>query len=85
MALKKEAFFHQIHFGPESENAASKIMYSKMNESIELMSLVMNIIMSLCAPSGIVPPFLLLSAINYFIYDLGPESFILPWPVEYVG
>lgn len=77
-------FILLIEFIPGSKNVAAKTMYTKMQEHIELISLVIKIMVSRVTPILILIPYFLLSSINYFYYGLDNESFYLPWPVKYV-
>lgn len=55
--------------------------YTALNEKIEMMSKWIYIILSKASPAGMMLPSLLLSTINYFVLDLGEESFLLPCPM----
>lgn len=59
-------------------NPISRAMYSKLNEKIERMSnLVYLLIIKLTVP-GVIIPGLLITIVNYFVYDLGDDSYFLP-------
>lgn len=53
----------------------------KMDQNIELMSKVIHFLLAKLTIVGVELPALGLAAINYFIYDLGDESYVLPFPM----
>lgn len=60
-------------------------MYLELNEKIERMSKVVYSIFVEASVVGLLLPPLLITLVNYFIYDLKSESFALPTPVMYVN
>lgn len=62
----------------------SQKMYVKLNEHIEYGSEILYLIMVKISAPGCVVPHLLLTIVNYFIFDLDDESYVLPFPVMYV-
>lgn len=64
-------------------NAARGITEDRIK--IEQISKVINfILLKLCAP-GVVLPALLVTSINFLIYDLGDKSYFLPLPIMYAN
>lgn len=59
----------------------SVAMYMELNANIELVYKWIHFVLAEVDVVGITLPLLLLSNINYFIFDLGSESFVLPWPM----
>lgn len=55
--------------------------YVKMGETIELTSKWCHFILAQLSAVGVVLPLILVSFINYFIFHMGDESFILPFPI----
>lgn len=60
-------------------------MYSKMFERIEEISRFFHFVMLKLTFIGIVLPALLTTVVNYFINDMGSESYLLPSPSMYVS
>lgn len=58
--------------------------YSELNEKIEQMTYLLYILVVKASLIMTFPSALLVTAINYFIYDLGAESYFLPVPLMYV-
>lgn len=58
--------------------------YVKVNEKIERGSKIIYCILPEISFAGVVIPPLLITSVNYFIYDLKDESYLLPFPVMYV-
>lgn len=56
-------------------------MYIALNLKIEQMSEFLDFFLSKVAIAGFLPPALLLTLVNYFVFDLGAESFYLPAPM----
>lgn len=73
--LTKSLFILGIH---------SQIIYNEMNEKIERISKLVYTIFVEASIVGLVLPPLLITLVNYFIYDLKDESYFLPTPVKYV-
>lgn len=61
----------------------SRIMYNEMNEKIERISKLVYSIFVEASIAGLVVPPLLITLVNYFIYDLKEDSYFLPTPVLY--
>lgn len=79
--LGLESFDNSFNFGSYFLAGSHKATYNELNEKIERTSKLMHFAMTRLTVVGFVAPFLLTSAINYFIYDLAAESFYLPFPV----
>lgn len=66
------------------DNSVSQAMYIELNKQIEQMSRLFHFIaMKISVPSTTIPA-LLLTLFNYFILDLGNESYYLASPMMYV-
>lgn len=61
------------------ENARDS--YEKLNEKIEFASRIVHFCLAKVTIVGVVLPALLVTAASYYIYDLGSDSFYLPFPV----
>lgn len=59
----------------------STAQYVEMDEKIELTSKLVHFVMAEFSAAGVALPLLLLSYVNYFVFNLGDESFILPFPM----
>lgn len=59
-------------------------MYDKALVKIEKIAGLIYVAIAKLTIPGIVVPALLITTINYFVYDLGDESFFLPFRVMYV-
>lgn len=68
----------------EVNNPAFRAMATEMDERIELISKVLHFILTKLTVAGIHLPPIVLTAINYFIYDLKDDSYVLPFPLMYV-
>lgn len=55
--------------------------YVEMDEKIELTSKLVHFAMAEFSAACVALPLLLLSYVNYFVFNLGEESFILPFPM----
>lgn len=62
----------------------SSAIYTELNAKIELMSKWSYIILVKVCLVGIFLPLLLLTIVNYFVFQLGEESFYLPFPMLWV-
>lgn len=72
---------NKIHLHSGSVDSNSKAMYIEMIEKIERLSQLIHIgVIKLSIP-GVIVPALLITFINFFVYDFGNESFFLPFPV----
>lgn len=59
-------------------------LYSRFNKNIEKFSQILDwIIFKMGIPVGALPP-IFSTMVNYFIFDMGNNSFILPCPMLYV-
>lgn len=76
--IKFSQFSHKK--GMEYKPTAA-IIYTELNEHIELVSEWMYFILVRIYVAGIILPLFVLSAVNYFILDLGEQSFLLSWPI----
>lgn len=56
-------------------------MYSEFNDKIEQMTKILYFVMLKLSLAGFSIPILAVTIGNYFLYDLGDESYILPCPV----
>lgn len=65
----------------EMECATLNTKYNSLNKNIELMTMLVEMLCVL-TPIALSLPTLLLSCINYFIYDLGNDSFLLQCPAK---
>lgn len=60
-------------------------MYMELTEKIERMSKLVYTIFVEASLAGLITPPMLITLVNYFIYDLNDESYHLPTPVMYVS
>lgn len=67
-----------------SQNPIAEAEYIKINLNIEQISKIFNLLLTKLTTTGIILPCVIITAINYFIFDLGEDSFYLPIPVMYV-
>lgn len=67
-----------------SQNPISKAKYSDLVNNIERMSRFFHFVLTKLTVAGVVLPDLLITLGNYFIYDLGDESYYLSAPMMYV-
>lgn len=75
-----------LWYFPSARNAFKHhVMYVELNEKIERMSKHVYSIFVEASLVGLVMPPLLITLVNYFIYDLSEESYFLPTPVMYVN
>lgn len=54
--------------------------YNELNEKIERICRLIYITLTECTIPGLMVPCFLITAVNYFVYDLGDESFYVPCP-----
>lgn len=59
----------------------STVIYEEFNANIERASKIFHFILTRLVPMGTILPLSLLSMVNYFIFDLADESFVLPFPL----
>lgn len=62
-------------------NKCSATLYTQTNQDIEKVCEIIYLIMTKLSVAGTILPPLLLTAVNYFVYDLHDESYFLPFPV----
>lgn len=79
---KISSILYRIEIG--MERPASKIIYTKLNEKIERVSKWSYIALVYIAFGGCGLCSLFVSYINYYIFDLKDESFLVPTPLMYV-
>lgn len=60
-------------------------MYREMDAKIERMSKLFYTAYVTITPVVVVLPAILITLVNYYIYDLGDESFYLPFRTVYVS
>lgn len=60
---------------------ASIAIYTELIQKIEFTSKWCYLILADAGTAGSVLPLLLLTIVNYFIFELGDDSFMLPWPM----
>ena len=65
-------------------NPISKSKYCVLNSKIELASKIFNLFVVKFSMPGVVLPAFLLTIINYFMYNLGNDSYFLSLPIAYV-
>lgn len=58
--------------------------YCGLNDQIERWSNDLYFVVVKLTMTGIIVPIVFVSAINYFLYQLGDESYFLPFPIVYV-
>lgn len=56
-------------------------MYKELSEKIEYVNKVVHFCLTRLTVVGVVQPALFVTMVNFFIYDLGRDSFYLPFPV----
>lgn len=73
--------FYKILFKKSGKNdRISKFMYDNVNRKVEQLSQILYILLvKLDIPGCVLPPFIA-TMVNYYIYDLGDESFYLGAP-----
>lgn len=71
--------FHFSSLGMLNSILASK--YTKFSADVELGSEILYFMMTKLSVVGYIAPHLLLTIGNYFIYELGDESYVLPCPM----
>lgn len=73
----------EIYFCFVTGPSTKAILYEKLNVKIERMSNVTHFILFKLTFLGAVIPSILSTIVNYFVYDLGDKSFVLPISVMY--
>lgn len=68
-----------IHLG--SNDPQSQAKYHAMNKKIEKMSKLVELLLLKINIPAVMLPVAAISLINYYIYNLGEESFSLPCPL----
>ena len=61
--------------------ATSTSIYIELNEKIEFICKLLHVVSVHLTVNGVMVPQLLITVINYFIYDLKDESYFLSFPV----
>lgn len=88
LVIKKNRFLLKFSFKPfkiESTHPILKADFHKLNNDlVRLYNLFNTIILKFSIPAIILPA-LVVTATNYFSYDLGKESYLLPFPIVYVA
>lgn len=77
---KKTTEFHFLNFC-SIENPKTKVKYDKINEFIEFLSKLITFAVLFVAPVAVGLPTIAITAINWFVYDLGDESFFFSTPI----
>lgn len=79
---KNDFFFSKI--GLMTNSVSISTDYNRLSVKIEQMSkFIRYTLVDLTFTAMVLPP-IILTSINYFIYDLNDESYFLPFPVTYV-
>lgn len=65
----------------ESQNASQKLKFLETSEKIEQTSKLLDFALVKLTSAGAVLPTQVIVAVNYFIYDLGDESYYLSFPM----
>lgn len=81
----RNSFKKNTFYPIESQNTISKAKYSDLIDKIERMSKFFHFILTKLTVVGVVAPDLLITIGNYFIYDLGEQSYYLSAPMMYVS
>lgn len=63
------------------QDSIAQQMYNQMNDKIEQMTQILSFVMLKLSLAGFSIPILAVTIGNYFLYDLGEESYILPCPM----
>lgn len=72
----------KFSFALDTQNGpALKATITKVNESIEYMSKLLHFAILKVTIAGVEIPALLATIINYFVYDLEDDSYLLPFPI----
>lgn len=66
------------------DNPVMSKIFNEMSVKIERMSRFFNSVLTRLTTAGIMLPSLIITLVDYFIYDLGKESYYLSWPILYV-
>lgn len=64
----------------DSNDPIAKRNYRKSNDIVELFSEMYYFLLVKISVPGIVLPPLVLTIVNYYVYDMGNESYFLPFP-----
>lgn len=67
------------------DSTSNATMYAELSEKIELITKFMYFAVVKLTPIGVMVPALIITIVNYSVYDLGNESFFLPILVMYVS
>lgn len=76
--------FIEVCFSIGSRNPISKSKYVNLINNIERMSKFFHFVLTKLTVASVVAPDVLITLGNYFIYDLGDESYYLSAPMMYV-
>lgn len=63
----------------------TEITYNQLNKQIERMSRLIKILVLKLSGSSVMVLPLMLTLVNYFVFNLGSKSFFLPFPIMYVN
>lgn len=69
----------KINFNQLGRNA--RTFYDEVNEKIERWNKMIYFVTAIVSCAGVILPPLLITTVNYCIYDLKQESYLLPFPV----
>lgn len=78
-------FPKNFHQNVESDDAMLKAKYSELSENIERMSALIHVVFIKFIVPVLIVPAMLISLVNYYMFDMGDESFDLACPVMYVN
>lgn len=67
------------------DSTSNATMYAELNGKIEQMTELMYFAVVKLTPVGVMMPALIITIVNYYLYDLDDESFFLPLLVMYVS
>lgn len=65
----------------ESENAPEKLKFLKIADNIDRVSALLDFALVKVTSAGAVLPALIIVAVNYFVNDMGDESYYLSFPM----
>lgn len=68
-----------------SQNPIAKIKYTKISLKIEQISKLFNLLLIKLNTVGTILPCLIITAVKYFVFDSGKDSFYSPVPVIWYG
>lgn len=82
--LSFQLVIHFIAIG-SLDSTSNATMYAELNGKIEQMTELMYFAVVKLTPVGVMMPALIITIVNYYLYDLDDESFFLPLLVMYVS